>query len=328
MDNNPFAIRSRTEAELLQRRINAIREERNSHDLLQSGFLTRLFDYTHSGTDGDPRILTAFLDVEFTFIFMEADIAATATIHNRDFANERPLANVDPLTDDVAFNGKLDMLGHLTASALRCRAFWDKYFGILFLLADPANYEAFTKAKSRRKFFAKHAASWDPAPNHVLQFLEHGDVQSVHTDPSLRNTDVTIALRRSAGLPKAMFPDHLLRVVDALDRIRTAEAHGTGTLRRSVLSSSSFNDARGSWLFKHHNIAMRGARALRRELADLTRPLARLSTVLTRCRGPTSQPLAVVQLLGRGNRNANSQPKRSRSLNNFIHFCLLPKFMG
>lgn len=65
------------------------------------------------------------------------------------------------------------------------------------------------------------------------------------------------------------FPDDLLRVVDALDGIRTAEAHGTGTLRKSTLSPTAFNDSKGSWLFKHHNVAIHATRALRRELANL-----------------------------------------------------------
>lgn len=70
------------------------------------------------------------------------------------------------------------------------------------------------------------------------------------------------------------FPGDLVRVIDTLDRILTTEAHGTGTLRKSILASLPLTESKGSWLIKHRNITLDAVRALRRTLLDCNRAAA------------------------------------------------------
>ena len=188
-------------------------------------------------------LFTAIYDLEITFLFMEVDICSVAGTHNLQFAPRRPYENSVPLLDDAAFAGKMDTLEHLTAFALRCRAFWDKVMGVLFLLCDPAMYDTFTRRKSRKGFFAKCAADWPDPPPHPLGFLE---------DPNFLGLD-----------PNPQFPHILERVMDDLDAIRTAEAHGTGTLPIGESGHAS--------LIAHWNIALGTTKALRRTLDELAR---------------------------------------------------------
>ena len=250
MDDGEFIIRSSREAQAFQLRLAQYRERRcGGQDLLRPEFLRDLFSYAHS--EGAGRLFVAAYDLEITFLFMEIDICAVAGVHNLQFAPGRPYAGSVPLFDDAAFAGKMDTLEHLSGFALRCRAFWDKVMGVLFLLCDRANYENFAAASSRKRFFAKHAANWPDPPPHLLQFLK---------DPNFRGFDSNLR-----------FPQILKRVMEHLDAIRTAEAHGTGTLRKSTLGTLPIVESDHVSLVAHWNIALGTMRALRRTLEDLAR---------------------------------------------------------
>ena len=143
MDNRDFVINSSRDAQALQLRLVQYRNRRCGRGLdpFQYGFLRDLFSYARMR--GNNRLLAAVYDLELTFLFMAIDTGQTAGIHNLKFAPGRPHEDAIPLLDDAAFAGKMDTLMHLTAFALRCRAFWDKVLGVLFLLCDPANYDRF-----------------------------------------------------------------------------------------------------------------------------------------------------------------------------------------
>ena len=250
MDSSQFVIRSSREAQALQLRLGRYRELRcGDNHLLQPGYLRDLFSYAQR--EGANRLFTAVYDLEIAFLFMELDICSAAGTHNLQFAPGRRHENSVPSLDDAAFAGKMDNLGHLTAFALRCRAFWDKVMGVLFLLCEPAKYEAFTRASRRKRFFAKNAAEWPDPPPHLLRFLE---------DSNFRGLD-----------PNPRFPHILERVMEHLDGIRTAEAHGTGTLRKSTLGTVPIDESGHASLLAHYNIALGTMRALRRTLEGLAR---------------------------------------------------------
>ena len=59
--------------------------------------------------------------------------------------------------------------------------------------------------------------------------------------------------------------------MEHLDGIRTAEAHGTGTLRKSTLGTVPLGESGHAWLLAHYNIALGTMKALRRTLEDLAR---------------------------------------------------------
>ena len=250
MDSREFLIRSSREAQALQLRLGRYRKHGGGGaELLRPGYLRDLFTYAERG--GANRLFTAVYDLEITFLFMELDIGSVAGTHNLQFAPGRPREKSVPLLDDAAFAGKMDTLRHLTAFALRCRAFWDKAMGVLFLVCEPAKYEDFVDNSRRKRFFAKHASEWPDPPGRLLRFLE---------DPNFRAMD-----------PNPGFPHSLERVMEDLDAIRTAEAHGTGTLRKSTLGTASIVESRSASLIAHYNIALGTMKALRGTLEDLIR---------------------------------------------------------
>ena len=59
--------------------------------------------------------------------------------------------------------------------------------------------------------------------------------------------------------------------MEHLDGIRTAEAHGTGTLRKSTLGTVPIDESEHASLLAHYNIALGTMKALRRTLEDLAR---------------------------------------------------------
>ena len=61
----------------------------------------------------------------------------------------------------------------------------------------------------------------------------------------------------------------LMQIIDTLDTVRTAEAHGTGTLRKSSLSMFPLHESKDAWLINHWNIATGFTHRLRRTLLDL-----------------------------------------------------------
>ena len=64
------------------------------------------------------------------------------------------------------------------------------------------------------------------------------------------------------------FPEHLARIIDTLDEVRTAEVHGTGILRKWSLAMLPLHESKDAWLINHWNIANSFMHALRRELLE------------------------------------------------------------
>lgn len=247
MNKGEFAIRSSREAQAFQHRLARYRKERcGGTELLRPGYLRDLHAWAERS--GANRLFTAVYDLEITFLFVEKDIRAVAGTHNRQFAPGRPYESSVPLFDDGAFAGKMDTLEHLTAFALRCRAFWDKVMGVLFLLCEPAKYESFAKASRRKRYFVRCAENWPEPPPHLIRFLESPDFRGFDPDPQ--------------------FPQILEKVMEHLDAIRTAEAHGTGTLRKSTLGTLRFEATDQASLVAHYNIALGTMKALRQTLDD------------------------------------------------------------
>ena len=107
------------------------------------------------------------------------------------------------------------------------------------------------RASSRKRFFAKNATKWTDPPPHLLGFLQEPDFRGLDPDPR--------------------FPRILEQVMEHLDGIRTAEAHGAGMLRKSTLGTVPINESGQASLLAHYNIALGTMRALRRTLDDLSR---------------------------------------------------------
>ena len=219
----------------------------------------------------DGRLLWAVIDLELTYLSMMRDVHGAAGVWNVRFnpASPKPASVLD---DPYAFAGKLDILHNMTSFALRCRAFWDKAMGILFLLYDNSSYEAFTQSSRRKRFFNKRASSWPSLSSHLLKSLDKVDVVDLATQPGLPDRAISPPYSpRVASNPP--FHEHLTQIIDTLDnKVRTAESHGAGTLRKWSFAMLPLHESKDAWLFNHWNIATGFTHALHRTLLDLDEP--------------------------------------------------------
>ena len=144
--------------------------------------------------------------------------------------------------------------------------------GVLFLLHDEDNYDRFMGAKSRKRFFERHAKSWTAVSPHIRQCLTkaYDDIPDsmLNRGPPDRALGAPLSGTRREVEP--VFPGDLVRLIDALDRIRTAEAHGTGTLRKWSLAMQPLHESKDFSLIHHWNIANSFMHHVRRALLDLT----------------------------------------------------------
>ena len=172
------------------------------------------------------------------------------------------------MDDAHVFAAKFDILHTSIGFAVRCRAFWDKAIGILFLLYDDTRYDSFVKAKSRRKFFRKRAVQWPPISDHIANALKKVDVDELASLPGAPDYATKPPFQGSPDSAPP-FHEHLLQIVDTLDEVRTAEVHGAGILRKWSLAMLPLDESKDAWLINYWNIANRFIRALRHALLDL-----------------------------------------------------------
>lgn len=155
--------------------------------------LVDAYDHLQTRSDGG-RVFTALLDLQVNFLLVFADIYSMGATWNRLFSKGK-LEGGSVLDSSNKFNGKMEIHRFNTSFVLRYRAIWDKIMGLLILMHDPARYDAFMKARSRKKEFIKIAKESKFASDIFLLELEQ-----------------------------------LLTTFD--DKFRTAEAHGSGVLRK------------------------------------------------------------------------------------------------
>ena len=222
-----------------------------STGIIPDQYISTFYSYcqTHCANG---QLFNAVVDLELTYLFMKRDCDSSAGIWNQWFSPDKP--QVETVLKDLnKFSWKMDILYHFTSFSLRCRAFWDKYMGTLILLYDAKNYDRYFKARSRKNAFIKIVEQWDVFSPHIQKCLAkvlHD--QRIHA--GLR--DKTTELPKDYSIP---FPYHFLStmpaLIEALDNIRTAEAHGTGMLRKWSLAMFPLDKSRDFGLINHWNIA-------------------------------------------------------------------------
>jgi hypothetical protein len=147
------------------------------------------------------RIFAALLDVQINFSMLWLDSSAVGAAWAA-FAPAGTLSGGSVLDSFPKFLGKMDIHRYNSSFVLRYRAVWDKIMGLLILIGAASEYDRFYSASSRKRAFRKIATKfWDPA--------------------SIAN------------------------LIDYLGRfarfLRTAEAHGTGVLRKYTFSMETMN---------------------------------------------------------------------------------------
>jgi len=183
------------------------REEATAFQALLQVHLPRLPEhwsfaeaFDHLGArEHSKRLQTALLDVLLTYAAVHADSG-----HWVISDSHVPQHGGSIYDDARAFAARFDKWRAATSFLVRTRALWDKVMGFLVLYHCPERHEEYRKGKkgSRRKAFRAIAAD--------------GAI------PSLGEDDL-----------KAMN-----EIVDALSRVRDAETHWDGTIRKWAFSTA------------------------------------------------------------------------------------------
>ena len=165
-----------------------------------------------SKRDDRNRVFAALLDVQINFLMLWIDSSSVGAAWAA-FSPAGNLAGGSILDSPPKFFGKMDIHRYNSSFVLRYRALWDKLMGLLILIQAPAEYDGFYAAKSRKKMFRRIA----------IRFWDHVSI------------------------------DSLTEFLDKFDdSFRTAEAHGTGVLRKSSFTMETLDknpqlDLLGYW---------------------------------------------------------------------------------
>ena len=233
-----------------------------------SDHIRNIYAYSrvHSKDDRiNGKLLNACIDLELNYLFMMKDVHLAGGTHNQLYAKGK-IASDSVLQDFELFAGKMNILNTFSALSFRIRAFWDKFMGILFLLYEWQKYEKFIQARSRRKYFIKHAQEWQGISLHFRKSLINVvRTWLIHSENREAAKEID---RLNFVFP---FPDAFLKIMDELigmsDAVRTPEAHGSGYLRKWSLANIPIDRSRDFALINHWNIINELMHALRETIS-------------------------------------------------------------
>lgn len=171
------------------------------------------------------RLFAALADLRISFALLECDQVALGRLINRVIALET--SGLDQSTEQQAFDIRMEIQAHGNSFTLRCRSLWDKLMGILVLHFCPQDYDRFISSKSKKAAFRKIMANVSALPDGFIDSVE----------------------RFMQGFD---------------DRIRTGEAHGTGSLRKSSFTWARYEEGLALglyhyWNFVNHVVLVVGA---------------------------------------------------------------------
>lgn len=180
--------------------------------------LTAAFDYCQKRQDGG-KLFSAILDVFINFLLLYCDIQMVGAVWNANFSKGK-LEGGTILDLESKFFGKMDVHRFNSSFVLRYRALWDKLMGLVIMIEAPGRYEKYFSARSRKTAFAKIAVK--------EKIMSEEDAASMFS---------------------------LLNEFD--NEFRTAEAHGTGVLRKWTLSMASMDENPSFKLIGYWNVINR-----------------------------------------------------------------------
>lgn len=187
------------------------------------------------------------------------------------------------LTDFSTFRARMAILDSFNSMALRLRACWDKYMGILVLLHETDMYDAYFSASSRTRKFKTLAKGWASsiAPD-ILRAITTVTrnwivyaTTNMRNNPTLPDADITAVNQVLEYLNhnNLEFPepalDQMLTHIRLVDQIRTAEAHGPGLLRKWSLASLPPGASRDFSLYNYWNDFLHYMSGLHKTLSAL-----------------------------------------------------------
>lgn len=251
-----FSINSKAEAQLFSTMLSQYWKSSGAGSRDDDTFLSDLYDICEHLNPGR-KIFTSVMDLELTYLFMMKDVMQAGGVWNQKFSKGK-LEGGSILDDYGKFRGKVDILEGFTSFTYRCRAFWDKYMGLLVLMYAPDDYEKYCSAKSRKNKFRTICSKWENFSPEIQESLI--TALQMHSDPLYNEFK-----------DKDIFPDPFIDIfytfVEQLDNhYRTAEAHGTGSIRKWSLSMLPMEQSKDFGLVGHCNLATSMIQGLRRAL--------------------------------------------------------------
>lgn len=221
--------------------------------------------YTHCAAEGDLRLFYVVLDLEIIRVFLLSDARTPGGLWNQTLSVDYTDKTI--LNDFATFRARMAILDSFNSMALRLRACWDKYMGILVLLHETDKYEVYLKASSRKRKFKNLAAGWSVtiSPDILRAITTVTRNWIVYATRELRdNPSVPDAAKTAAdeileylSNNNLEYPEpgltQMLTHIGAVDHIRTAEAHGSGILRKWSLASLPPGTSRDFSLYNHSN---------------------------------------------------------------------------
>lgn len=191
-----FVLHNREEVTSFEAMLNQ-HVETETHLSFHSLNLALAFDYCMELEENGAKLFAALLDLKITIAFLFIDGIKYAPDFNA--LNRKDGANV--LKDEALFNKKIKMLHHNIDLAIRYRAFYDKFMGIVIMLQNPSQYDKFLTKSKKESSKAKFK-------------------------------------KMTKGLLDDVSIDTLIKQVTYLDEnYRTPEVHQTGSMRTWVLTS-------------------------------------------------------------------------------------------
>ena len=266
VEKTTFSIQSLQEAKRFEALFNKYAAAKTgiSSNPDNKDYLTTLYSHCQEYcTTG--QLFNAVVDLEFTYLFMHVDVGVCAGLWNDRFSPKHPQVE-SVLQEFHKFSGKMDILCSFNSFAFRCRSFWDKYLGILILLYEEDKYDQYYKARSRKRAFRKIAAGWGEISSHIRISLAR-TVNMLNNRDGSRTTQRKVMEKEGIAFPSP-FIETFLELIESLDIIRTAEAHGTGMLRKWSLSTLPLDRSRDFGLINHWNMANNFMKALQKTLLD------------------------------------------------------------
>lgn len=209
-----FTLESREEVERFEALLGEYCQARTQMALSHIS-LVKAWDQLHQREDGG-RVFTALLDLYLTLHLIEFDMSSVGGTWNSLFSKGK-LEGGSILDSQSKFFGKMDIHRFATSYVLRYRAIWDKLMGFFILYFAPKEYDSFCKSKSKKKAFRNIASAVSALPNEFVTAI-------------------------------------LDRIEEFDNNFRTAEAHGTGIVRKWALTMEGMEDNPFIELFGHWNV--------------------------------------------------------------------------
>lgn len=205
LQSNSFSLNSREDVMKFETLVNAYSQQKILFSLTHI-CLIDAYDFCQTRLDGS-KLFAALLDIYINFLMLWSDsVSAGKAWGCEDGMAASKYENGSIFDSEENFFRKMELHKYHTSFIFRYRALWDKAMGFSILFFIPNEYESFINSKSKRRSFKKIFSKLDTYPNEFFTFID------THLD-------------------------------EFENKLRTPEAHGTGSLRKRSFITESIEES-------------------------------------------------------------------------------------